>query len=131
MRMTPPIGVLVVEDDDEARGLLAEFLMHEGFHSIMAANGREALARLAYVRPDVVITDLEMPVMNGVELVRALAQLPGEKPIPIIVSTSFDEDGARRELADVVSFVRVILRKPFVLSALIDAISRCLGKSAP
>jgi two-component system chemotaxis response regulator CheB len=126
MRPASIFGVLIVEDHDDTRALLAELLMHEGFHSIMAANGQEALARLAYVRPDVIVTDLEMPVMDGVELVRSLAKMHTAKPLPVIVLSSFDEDVAREKLADVASYVRVFLTKPFALNALLEAIAGCL-----
>jgi CheY-like chemotaxis protein len=130
MRPSTTRGVLIVEDHDDTRELLAELLMNEGFHSIMAANGQEALARLAYVRPDVIVTDLEMPVMDGVELVRSLAKMTAAKPIPVIVLSSFDEDAARKKLSDVAPYVRVFLSKPFALSALLDAIAGCLEQGA-
>ncbi|HEX4405521.1 MAG TPA: response regulator [Polyangia bacterium] len=126
MRASTLFGVLIVEDHDDTRGLLAELLMHEGYHSIMAANGQEALARLAYVRPDVIVTDLEMPVMDGVELVRSLAKTPAAKSIPVIVLSSLDEDAARLKLHDVASHVRVFLTKPFALSTLLEAIAGCV-----
>lgn len=126
MRPSSVRGVLIVEDHDDTRALLAELLMHEGFHSIMAADGQEALSRLAYVRPDVIVTDLEMPVMDGVELIRALAKTHVAKPLPVIVLSSFDEDTAREKLSDVASYVRAFLTKPFALSALLDAIAGCL-----
>ncbi len=123
-------GILIVDDHDDARELLAEFLMHEGYHTIMAANGRAALDRLAYVQPDLIISDLEMPEMDGVELVRHLRAAPALAPIPVIVLTSFDTESARQRLGDLVSNVRVILRKPVKLGAMLQVVVNCLGPSA-
>jgi CheY-like chemotaxis protein len=123
MSTSKALGVLLVDDHVDTRELLAEFLMHEGYHSIMAANGQEALARLAYVQPDTIITDLDMPEMDGVELVRRLAGTPELSSIPVIVLTAIDADDARDRLGDLASHVRVILRKPVKLGALLQAVA--------
>ena len=97
--------------------------MHEGYHSIMASNGQEALARLAYVQADAVITDLDMPEMDGVELVRRLARTPQLSSIPVIVLTAIDPDDARDRLGGLASHVRLILRKPVKLGSLLQAVA--------
>jgi CheY-like chemotaxis protein len=123
MAASKALGILVVDDHTDARELLAEFLMHEGYHSIMASNGQEALARLAYVQADAVITDLDMPEMDGVELVRRLAGTPQLSSIPVIVLTAIDPDDARDRLGDLSAHVRLILRKPVKLGALLQAVA--------
>jgi CheY-like chemotaxis protein len=123
MATSKALGILVVDDHTDARELLAEFLMHEGYHSIMASNGQEALARLAYVQADAVITDLDMPEMDGVELVRRLAGTPQLSSIPVIVLTAIDPDDARDRLGDLSAHVRLILRKPVKLGALLQAVA--------
>ena len=77
--------VLVAEDSKTQSVLIRSLLEKAGFNAVMAANGREALAMIRNMPPDVVITDLNMPEMNGLELVEAVhADFP---KIPVILAT--------------------------------------------
>jgi CheY-like chemotaxis protein len=79
--------VLVVDDDPDVRDLYRDFL--EGRFGILEAeNGREALAILKTHRVDLAIVDVIMPVMNGVDLVRAMRADPSLESLPILVQTS-------------------------------------------
>ena len=81
--MTRP-KVLLVEDDSDVRRLYAIGLNQRGFEVKLAANGAEAVERIRAERPDVVLLDWLMPLMNGGEVLEKLAQ-DGDGPIPIIV----------------------------------------------
>lgn len=77
--------LLMVEDDQTTREALCFALRAEGFEVIAAADGGQAL-RLASLRlPDLVVTDLSMPVMRGEELCRKLREDPSTAQIPVIV----------------------------------------------
>ena len=77
--------VLVAEDSRTQSVLFRSLLEKAGYHTVMAVNGREALDMIRNMPPDVVITDLNMPEMNGLELVEALhADFPS---IPVILAT--------------------------------------------
>ena len=76
--------VLLVEDDSDVRRLYAIALNQRGFEVKLAANGAEAVERIRSERPDVVLLDWLMPLMDGGEVVQRLAQ-DGTEPIPIIV----------------------------------------------
>ncbi|MGI9592118.1 MAG: response regulator [Myxococcota bacterium] len=80
--------VLVVEDDEDARNVLVHHLEREGWHVRSATNGREGLDRMAEERPDLVLLDLMMPVMDGFDFIRAARQDPGYRQVPIIVVTA-------------------------------------------
>ena len=81
------VRVLVVEDEASARAALTSLLDEEGYEARAAANGEEALAALAGWTPDVVLTDVKMPKVDGLELMSRLRQrLPG---VPVIVMTAF------------------------------------------
>ena len=90
--------VLVVEDDDVTRDLFRRVLVGEQCRVSEAANGREALARVAADPPDMIFLDLIMPVMDGFEFLTELRRLPGIPRIPVVVVTSSDltEDDRRR-----------------------------------
>jgi two-component system response regulator (stage 0 sporulation protein F) len=79
--------VLVVEDEEGLRLLYKEELETEGYEVITAHNGREAIQKLEESRPDLVILDIVMPVMDGME---ALGRIVGkDRKIPIIINTSY------------------------------------------
>ncbi len=94
----PPCIVLVVDDDADQRHLMRHLLESEGWHVTEAANGAEALVRMAETIPELILLDLLMPGMDGFELVDAMKKSPSRNRIPIVVLTSKDiteEDRAR------------------------------------
>lgn len=81
--------ILVVDDESYMRGFLAELLSPE-YNVLSARNGQEALLIAKSISPDLIITDLEMPVMSGLEMVKGLRQLPRQEKVPVIaISTNF------------------------------------------
>ncbi|GBC60121.1 chemotaxis response regulator protein-glutamate methylesterase [Desulfonema ishimotonii] len=85
-----PIKVLVVDDSMMARELIADLLADDREVRVIgqAGNGRDALAFIARQRPDIVIMDIEMPVMNGIE---AIERIMKENALPILVVTARDD----------------------------------------
>jgi CheY-like chemotaxis protein len=80
--------VLVVEDDTDVRGIFYEYLTEEGYRVRVATDGQEALALLAQALPDVILTDLNMPNVDGWQLLRALAADPIWTHIPVAIMTA-------------------------------------------
>jgi CheY-like chemotaxis protein len=117
--------VLIVDDEHAIASLLVHALEDEGHMVIAASNGRTALASAAETRPDLVITDFMMPVMDGAELVRALAADPALATVPVIVMSSMPE-AAVRERTD--GLALMFLRKPFNIFALIDEVARLTAR---
>ncbi|MBC8131742.1 MAG: response regulator [Deltaproteobacteria bacterium] len=119
-------SVLVVEDEAAVRRSLSRLLGERGFRTIDAANGREAIERLAAETPAAIIIDLLMPVMSGAELLKALRRNPFYRRIPTVVMT-----GA---LDSELSSVGQVLGVPVVfkpnLSNLPDLIISLIEKSA-
>jgi two-component system, OmpR family, response regulator MprA len=70
--LEPGGTVLVVDDDPDVRESLARSLVFEGYVALTAADGRAALQRIAAERPDVVVLDIQMPVLDGLETCRRL-----------------------------------------------------------
>lgn len=85
--------VVVVDDDQDWRDLVVEFLRDSGYAAIGAAHGREALARARAVRPSLFVLDLEMPVMSGWEFRREQLRDPALAQVPVIVTSSADLGG--------------------------------------
>jgi CheY-like chemotaxis protein len=80
-----PYAALVVDDSMLIRHTVCRFLEARGFAVESATNGAEALEKVAKVRPSVIITDLEMPKMTGLELIAALKASPETAGIPVVV----------------------------------------------
>lgn len=81
--------VLVAEDSEMNRHVLATLLKRKGYEVVEAENGAEALALLESARPDLVLLDLMMPEVDGVEVLRALRQRPGDGgKLPVVVFTA-------------------------------------------
>jgi chemosensory pili system protein ChpA (sensor histidine kinase/response regulator) len=83
-----PRRVLLVDDSVSVRRFVGQMLEKAGFHVTTAGDGADALNRLADATYDVVVTDLEMPRMNGYELIDDLRRRPATRDLPIIVLTT-------------------------------------------
>lgn len=87
--------VLVVEDDDASR-LLATCLLESVGHRVLAAeNGAVGLAIALAEAPDLILCDVQMPVMDGYALAQALRAHPGWRPVPLVAVTAFSMPGDR------------------------------------
>lgn len=80
-----PVVALVVDDSMLIRHTVCRFLEERGFAVESATNGQEALEALKRVRPDIIITDIQMPKMSGSELITAIKDEPRLASIPIVI----------------------------------------------
>ncbi len=87
--------ILVVEDDTDQKDLIARYLLDAGYMVRAVANGLEAAASCLQVTPDLIISDVHMPGMDGFEMISILKEEPGMKDIPVIFLTV--DEGARDE----------------------------------
>ncbi len=94
--------VLLVEDDRDTRQMYSEYLSYSGLHVTEARTGRRALESVRSHRPDVVVTDLAMPEMDGRELSRRLRSDRATSDLPIIAVSGQLAPGERIAGADVV-----------------------------
>lgn len=85
------LRVLVVEDDPNIRRVLRLFLEREGYHVMAAENGAVALKLYQHFRPDLVLMDLMMPVMDGFTACAHLRRLPGGDQTPVLAVTALDD----------------------------------------
>jgi CheY-like chemotaxis protein len=79
--------ILVVEDDTNQRALYVEELEDEGYNILSAADGKEALARVKEHKPDLIVLDVNMPVMDGLDTLARL--LESDAKIPVILNTAY------------------------------------------
>jgi CheY-like chemotaxis protein len=110
--------VLVVDDDPDIRELLFTALEDEGFDVVPAANGREALAIIRTFRPDVIVLDLMMPVMDGWQFASELRARDEDIPL-VLLSAANDLPTHAKALA-----AAEVIEKPFELAELLPKIAR-------
>lgn len=103
-------SVLIVEDNKDVE-LLLRSLIEDSYQIYTASNGQEAFEKATEVIPDLILSDLMMPVMDGIELARLIRNSPLLNHIPFIVLTALSDDKSR--LDAISSGVDVFLNKPF------------------
>jgi CheY-like chemotaxis protein len=115
----PRRPVLVVDDDESIRESVAMFLIDEGYPVAVAGDGDEALERVAERSPALILLDIRMPRMNGIEFAAAYRALPGPHA-PIVVMTAGRDARQRAEEIGADGY----LAKPFDLDDLVAAVAR-------
>ena len=106
--------VLIIEDDDEMRSLLKDFIEDEGFEAGCAANGFEALPKLEKEAFDLIVSDIQMPGLTGLDILPRIRKLqPGAY---IIVITAFGSEEVRRKSVE--RGATAYLEKPLYLEGL-------------
>lgn len=118
--------VLVVDDDPLILRVVATVLDLEEFEVVTAVSAEEALGALADSSPDLVVSDVMMPGMDGFELCERIRRDPDHAKVPIILLTARDADDDRRRGAEVGG--DAYLTKPFSPLELIDEIDRLLDE---
>lgn len=116
--------ILIVDDNDDTREMLSRLLEMEGFHVIVAEDGREGLKLSALERPDLIMSDVSMPGLSGIDMVRLLRGKPEFMDIPIITITAYGarvQEEARQAGSD------VALPKPVDIDILIMNIRSLLS----
>jgi CheY-like chemotaxis protein len=116
---------LVIDDDGDTREVCAEVLRLEGFRVESASDGQEALQKTVEVLPDIIITDLDMPIMDGWETIRRLKADHRTRRIPIIACTGEEEPGGTHD-----SWADVLLAKPCPLDTLLLEVRQLLRRDA-
>jgi len=116
--------ILVIDDEEKIRKVLTIHLTGAGYEVITATNGFEALRDMDRIQPHLVITDIVMPKVSGLEFGQALRNKAETKGIPFIVISAYSDpetvEKARKLGAS------KFLAKPFEIKALLDAVRRAL-----
>jgi DNA-binding response OmpR family regulator len=119
------LTILVVEDEFGVADVVVTALEDEGYRVLVAANGRQGMERIADAKPDLIILDFMMPIMDGAAMgkaVRALAD--GVASVPIIMTSAVSEAAVKDRFADFQAF----LRKPFRIRELLETVEQLIGK---
>ena len=113
------ISLLYVEDERVTREQISRILQRIVTDLHVAENGQQGLELYQEKRPDIILSDIMMPVMNGLEMIRRIRELDND--IPIIITTAYDDEAHACPLAN-----RVIL-KPIRFMDLVQAVEECVA----
>ncbi|MEA1647995.1 response regulator [Nitrospirillum sp. BR 11164] len=117
--------VLSVDDSSSVRQMVKLTLTGAGYTVVQASDGAEGLAKAKDTAVDLVVTDLNMPVMNGLDLIRALRQLPAYRGVPILFLTT-ESDADMKQAAKAAGATGWIT-KPFQQEQLVAVVRKVLG----
>lgn len=114
--------ILIVDDSASMRQLVTFALKSAGYDVIAAVHGKDAMAKLGEAKVEMLITDLNMPEMDGIELIRNVRRNPSSKFTPIVMLTTESQDARKQEgkLAGASGW----LVKPFKPEELVDVVKR-------
>lgn len=93
--------ILVIEDDEASRMLVIYLLEADGYQVYSASNGRDGVRAALEHGPDLILSDLQMPVMDGYEVARLLHANPGWRRAPLVAVTAFSMPGDREKALEV------------------------------
>ena len=117
--------ILVVEDTEDNRQIIRDLLTSAGYEMIEAVTGAEGVAMAAKHRPDLILMDMQLPVLDGYEATRRIKANPALRHIPVIAVTSYalsgDEDKARAAGCD------GYIAKPFSPRQMLAKVREILG----
>ena len=122
-----PLTILIVDDDLGTRLSISDYLDLSGYRVITTDNGIDALSMLEEYNPDLLVTDIMMPRMNGYELVRRLRQLSEFRLLPVILLT--ERTKTQERILGYQSGCDLYLPKPFELEEIAAAIRNLLQRS--
>lgn len=117
--------ILVIDDEYSIAEVLEAALADAGHEVVTAMNGRQGLERLHERRPDLVLVDFMMPVMDGPAVLKAIRENPAQRDIPAIIMSSLPE-GVVTEAAK--GTYAAFLRKPFRLATVIELVNAALDR---
>lgn len=117
--------IMIVDDAPSMRGLVAMTLRKSGYEVIEASEGRDALNKLKGKRISLIVTDLNMPVMNGIEFVKAVKTTSEHKFVPIVMLTTESEESKKQAGRN--AGVKAWVVKPFKPETLLDVAKKIVG----
>lgn len=117
--------ILIVDDARSMRGLLAMTLQNAGYEVVDACDGVDALSKVGAQKVHMVITDLNMPNMNGIELIKALKADPAHKFLPMVMLTTESEESKKQE--GQAAGAKAWIVKPFKPETVLKVVQKIIG----
>jgi two-component system chemotaxis response regulator CheY len=116
--------ILLVDDSASVRQVIGIALRREGYETLEAANGKEAVALLDQGKLNLIISDVNMPLMNGIEFLKAVKQHPTSKFTPVVMLTTEGQDDMKMQ--GKAAGAKAWIVKPFNPAQLLDVVSKLI-----
>lgn len=117
-----PKRFLIVDDSASMRQLVSITIKDAGYDVLVAENGEDAMGKLKSTKVDMVITDLNMPEMDGIEFIKKLRDMPDYKFVPIVMLTTESQETKRQEGKQAGASGWIV--KPFLPEQLLDVVKK-------
>ncbi len=117
--------ILVVDDSSTIRSIVKDAFEKSGFKVTTAVNGKDALENIAFNPPDLILSDIDMPEMNGIDLCNRIRTDPGLKAIPFVIMSANDNRATMRQLLE--RGVSAYLVKPFNMEQMVITVEKLLS----
>jgi two-component system chemotaxis response regulator CheY len=118
-------SILIVDDANTVRQLLSMTLRNAGCNVVEACDGQDGLTKLKANSVNMIFTDLNMPVMNGLEFIKAVKSLPQFKFVPIVMLTTESEESKKRE--GQAAGAKAWIIKPFKPETIVAVMKKIIG----
>lgn len=119
--------ILIVEDDDASRDMLDRRVQRWGYRTLLAQNGLEVLPLITDTRPDLILMDIGLPGMNGLEVTQQIKSSPEFQSIPVIALTAYSYEDSRTMCLD--AGCDDFDNKPMNFTSLLEKIERLISTS--
>ena len=123
--MTRSARILIVDDEKPITTLLAQTFEQEGHEVATARDGIDCMNQMSAFRPDVVIMDIMMPKLDGVDTTRLIRRNDHYANVLVIALSARSDEETRERMKD--AGANLFMRKPFVIAKLVDRVSRLLA----
>lgn len=117
--------VLIVDDSSSMRQVVSIALKKEGYHVVTAQDGKDGVSKVNLDKFDIIVSDLNMPNMNGIEFIKAVKQNANNKFVPIIMLTTESATDLKEQGRQ--AGAKAWLVKPFKAEQLVGAIKKIVG----
>jgi CheY-like chemotaxis protein len=122
--------ILVIEDDEVISKMYEIELLCEGYTTLLAASGAEGIEMVRNEEPCLILLDIRMPGMDGVETLKHIRNLPNGKDVPVLVITNIGQDERLKDFADL-NISGYIVKSDFTPQQVCDKILEVLKQSSP
>lgn len=119
--------ILIIEDDDFFRGLIAKKLLFEEFDVYMASNGEEGMAKIKEQKPDLVLLDMLLPSMDGFEVLAKIKEDPATATIAVIIASNLvEKEDVDRALK--MGAIDYMIKSQYTPEMIIEKVKKVMGK---
>jgi two-component system cell cycle response regulator DivK len=117
--------ILIIEDDELNMKLFNDLLQTRGYNTVQTMDGREAVSLVRETRPDLILMDIQLPEISGIELTRMIKADDDLKEIPVVAVTAFAMKGDEERIRE--SGCDGYIAKPIAVGNFLDTVARFVG----